>query len=363
MKKKILRLSATLLFFGIMYGNAIIVVAKSPNYLTPTRIIEKEVEIPTQQEDNDFTIDLNIDSFEKIFDVGQLIDYDYLYIEDEQIIYANADDRKVYDNPKEEKREKMFELDKRQSLKSLGYNKYNDTYKVEHLNGEVFFVDKSDFDTDKNLILDKAEGNQYISSDTSLLDYPSEKGNKVTDVKMNDTVTLLAKNDNGYYKVSFGEKNGFVKKNYLSKEKINYVTEMQQRIANIARNNQGSYPCTANYCAAWVEGVYQASGVGYTSCYGNAIDYWNKWNASGSTSLENIPIGAVVVGSGSGSYMGNTYGHVGVYIGNGQIAENIGYHNITDINSWIQSQRGTCQGHHGFIGWVWPYNNSLGEGY
>lgn len=130
------------------------------------------------------------------------------------------------------------------------------------------------------------------------------------------------------------------------------VTATMQKIADNAKNCVSTQPCTKDWCAGWVSGVYQASGLPYVG--GNAIDMWNNYKGTGSTDKSNIPPGAIVVGSGSGS-AGATYGHVGIYIGNGLVAENIGHHNITSLDSWIGAQTATCQGHHGWIGWVYPY--------
>lgn len=136
------------------------------------------------------------------------------------------------------------------------------------------------------------------------------------------------------------------------------ATEIQLRICEIAKNNQGTIPCTPDMCAAWVSGVYQAAGLPYPT--GNAIDFWNKWKSSGSTSKDNIPLGAVVCGSGSG-YMGSIYGHVGIYIGNGKVANNIGTFSVETLDQWCSWQTATCQGHTGWIGWVWPNNQPLNQ--
>lgn len=130
------------------------------------------------------------------------------------------------------------------------------------------------------------------------------------------------------------------------------VTELMQKIADIARNNQGLYPCTPDMCAAWVTGVYQAAGAPVVP-YGNAIDMWNTYASTGSTSRENIPPGAIVCGSGTG-YMGTLYGHVGIYLGDGLVANNIGAFSVEPLDHWCSWQTATCQGHTGWIGWVYP---------
>ncbi len=130
------------------------------------------------------------------------------------------------------------------------------------------------------------------------------------------------------------------------------VTEEMQRIVDTAKNNAGVYPCTPDYCARWVTGVYMAANAG-TIPRGNAIDMWNTYKTTGSTSMENIPPGAIVCGSGSG-YMGSIYGHVGIYLGNGMVANNVGHFSIESLSDWCAWQRATCQGHTGWIGWVYP---------
>ena len=153
---------------------------------------------------------------------------------------------------------------------------------------------------------------------------------------------------------------GFVHGDYLSETEVNYITPEQLAVADVARRNAGTYPCNSGYCAAWVSGVYRAAVGSIPS--GNAIDYWIKWKNTGSTSAENIPIGAVVVGCGGGGEMGNLYGHVGIYIGDGLVADNVGYHRIISLDKWIAQQTGNCRGYSGFCGWVWPNDLNLGDG-
>ena len=59
--------------------------------------------------------------------------------------------------------------------------------------------------------------------------------------------------------------------------------------------------------------------------------------------------------------MGSIYGHVGIYIGNGQVANNIGTFSIETLEQWCSWQTATCQGHMGWIGWVWPNNQPLNQ--
>ena len=126
------------------------------------------------------------------------------------------------------------------------------------------------------------------------------------------------------------------------------VTPLMQSIVDHAANNQGIYPCTPDMCAQWVTGIYQAAGAP-TIPYGNAIDMWNNYKNTGNTSMENIPPGAIVCGSGYGT-MGSIYGHVGIYLGNGMVANNRGYFSVESLEEWCSWQTATCQGHTGWIG-------------
>ena len=130
------------------------------------------------------------------------------------------------------------------------------------------------------------------------------------------------------------------------------------RVAEIAASNKGTFPCTAGWCAAWVSGVYNAAGV--LPPHGNAIDYWNTWKSTGSTSMTDIPVGAAVISSGAG-YEGSIYGHIGIHIGGGIVASNIGYCKIETVESFGASATANCQGHTGFVGWVWPNGNVLAQ--
>lgn len=130
------------------------------------------------------------------------------------------------------------------------------------------------------------------------------------------------------------------------------VTPMMAQIVEAARTNGSLYPCTPDMCAAWVTGVYQAVGAPVIP-YGNAIDMWNMYRGTGSSGKENIPPGAIVCGSGSGP-MGALYGHVGIYIGDGLVANNVGRHSIEPLENWISWQSAECQGYVGWIGWVYP---------
>ena len=131
------------------------------------------------------------------------------------------------------------------------------------------------------------------------------------------------------------------------------ATALQVRVAQNAGNGNSTFPPLYNWCAAWVSGVYGYTGI--TPPHGDAIEYWNKWNASGSSDYTTTPIGAAVISSSH-----PTYGHIGIYLGGGVVASNLGYVKIETIESF-GSTRTVCQGKQGFVGWVWPNNIDLSK--
>lgn len=88
----------------------------------------------------------------------------------------------------------------------------------------------------------------------------------------------------------------------------------------------------AGYCAAWITYVYMKAGAGHPT--GNACDmYWKYCTSSDRSQLK---VGMLVaVPSHPGTSAGRIYGHVAIYIGDGQVMENIGPINTQSLDSWI----------------------------
>lgn len=126
------------------------------------------------------------------------------------------------------------------------------------------------------------------------------------------------------------------------------MTDVSQAIINAA----GSTPSRgAGWCLAWVDDVYDNAGV--TSVrYPSAYESW-KHNGI-STDMSAIPIGAAVYGTGSNS---GGCGHVGIYIGGGQVMDNQGPIVTSDINTWLSWQTDNIEGHQGWLGWGWADGN------
>lgn len=87
-------------------------------------------------------------------------------------------------------------------------------------------------------------------------------------------------------------------------------------------------------CAMWVSRVYQLAGCGYPG--GNACDMYYAFCSSSDRSKLKVGM-AVAVPSygGDPTGMGQIYGHVAIYIGDGMVRDNIGYVNTQSLDSWI----------------------------
>lgn len=94
---------------------------------------------------------------------------------------------------------------------------------------------------------------------------------------------------------------------------------------------------TEGKCQAWVADIYQEV-LGVRGHADSAIDAGRSWSVS--TDWSTIQIGATVYGTSS-----NEYGHVGIYIGDGQVIHNLdGYVKTESLESWVRSYNGVCWG-------------------
>ena len=120
-------------------------------------------------------------------------------------------------------------------------------------------------------------------------------------------------------------------------------------IVEVARNSE-KYGISAagGYCEAWAEEVYRKAGVSIDRhcCAGK-----NRALYTVGKSSKNIPLGAMVYNdpavyqSRTNDTCGRNAGHVGIYIGNGQIISNIGGTVIDTVEGWTA--------YYGFGGWGW----------
>lgn len=132
--------------------------------------------------------------------------------------------------------------------------------------------------------------------------------------------------------------------------------DAQQDVVNVAKNS-AAYGCTQEegLCQAWVYQVYWHAGVcaEYTTrhCARHAGYEWSV-----STDWSQIPLGATVYG-----YSSSIYGHVGIYIGDGIVAHNVGGISFDDLDYWISKYKGVCWGWNGvdLTGGSYPWIGGL----
>ncbi len=135
-------------------------------------------------------------------------------------------------------------------------------------------------------------------------------------------------------------------------------TDISQAILDATKTT----PCPGLYrCLQWVDDVYTNAGISVN----RLNSAYDSYLANGISSDKSaIPIGAAVYGTGSGNT--GPFGHVGIYIGNGQVIDNVGSIQTQSLDDWIAWQEnkprnsnnvltdlnGVSQ--HGWLGWGWP---------
>lgn len=123
------------------------------------------------------------------------------------------------------------------------------------------------------------------------------------------------------------------------------VNEQQKKIVAVA-TKYADYGISASsgYCQAWVADVYQVvtGSRGSAHCALCAADMWAV-----SSDFSQILVGATIYG-----YASNPFGHVGIYIGNGQVIHNLsGTVKVQSLESWIKDFKG--------FAWGWENGKNL----
>ncbi|EHF01263.1 hypothetical protein HMPREF1008_01743 [Olsenella sp. oral taxon 809 str. F0356] len=102
----------------------------------------------------------------------------------------------------------------------------------------------------------------------------------------------------------------------------------------------------AGLCAMWVSQVF--SNAGYAYAGGNANDMYNAWCTS--SNLGQLKPGMIVaVSSHPHTSAGRIYGHIGIYVGNGTIMDNVGYVRTGSLSEWISYYGGTVTPRWGWL--------------
>ena len=103
-------------------------------------------------------------------------------------------------------------------------------------------------------------------------------------------------------------------------------------------------------CAAWVTNVFKNAGVGYW--YGNACDMYWSWCTS--SDLADLQPGMIIaVSSCAGTSASIRYGHVGIYLGNGVVMQNLlGTVGTMSLDTWLDYFDGYSTPAWGWLGGV-----------
>ena len=103
------------------------------------------------------------------------------------------------------------------------------------------------------------------------------------------------------------------------------------------------------YCAMWVSRVFANAGYRYVG--GNANDMYNAYCTS--SNKANLKVGMIVaVSTHSHTAAGRIYGHVGIYVGDNQVMENVGAIATTNIDRWISYYGTTVTPRWGWLGGI-----------
>ena len=130
------------------------------------------------------------------------------------------------------------------------------------------------------------------------------------------------------------------------------MTSISQAIIDAANASVTPWP-GAQWCLKWTDDVYDNAGV--PACRHNTA-YLASQHHLVSTDMSAIPIGATVYGTGSGTTP--NAGHVGIYIGGGQVidSQNSGIV-VSTLENWLSWQVDVIDGKQGWLGWGWGDGN------
>ena len=100
-------------------------------------------------------------------------------------------------------------------------------------------------------------------------------------------------------------------------------------------------------CAMWVSQVISNAGFGYYG--GDANQLYDQWLTL--TDVRQLKVGMCVgVSRHSHTRLGRIYGHIGIYIGNGRVMDNVGEIRIVPLSWWISWYGDLVPVHYGWLG-------------
>ena len=126
------------------------------------------------------------------------------------------------------------------------------------------------------------------------------------------------------------------------------ISAAQQRVIQAAHSTGSP---GEGLCAMWISMVFSNAGLGYHG--GNACDMYDMWCTSSNKS-DLKPGMIVAVDTHPHTRAGSIYGHVGIYMGNGMVRDNIGEIRDISLNEWIDYYGATHT-----VKWGWVAGMSL----
>ena len=176
-------------------------------------------------------------------------------------------------------------------------------------------------------------------------DLRNRQGNERVD--RGDVVTVFEETDNAYYvryPTPRGTKDRWVPKNIFNDaapQPSGNISSRQQAMADTARRYLGSNNYNG-YCQKFVRVVGQNIGLPAGNA-ASALDACNKWRVS---TDRNIPVGATVYLRGRNKNTnGYKYGHVGIYVGNGNVIHALTTVREQSLNDMLNT--------FDYLGWGW----------
>ena len=105
----------------------------------------------------------------------------------------------------------------------------------------------------------------------------------------------------------------------------------------------------AGLCAMWVSQVFARAGYRYVG--GNANDMYNAYCSS--SNKANLKVGMIIaVSTHPHTSAGRVYGHVGIYVGDNTVMDNIGYIRSINVDEWIAYYGSTVTPRWGWLGGI-----------
>lgn len=185
----------------------------------------------------------------------------------------------------------------------------------------------------------------YALRSVNIRALPGKENEKLGSLAWGESIRRVGIGSNGWSKVIYDGQIGYMYSSYLSTKKpVSYetgasgLTKYQEAVLSVI--DSGKVATKVGYCQAWVADVYYKAGTGPRSSRCCATHAGAEWGVSDDWST--IQVGAAVYG-----YSNSVYGHVGIYIGDGKVAHNVGYIKIDTLEYWIQHYNGQCWGWNG----------------